>query len=515
MLDLSQFQPVDFRPRGQGVGIDLGKFMAQLATMPSDPSAQPAPGGDGGAPSAPAAGGAPAAPADDSVGAPVPGLMSEPSPSGPGDVSIGGITAPAPQAAQLPAPKPIAPHESRASRIRDSLFHVVAGGEPEGYDGILTPEEIKKAQPSLLQSLFPAAGEPDAATRWRRNLDALVEHKMLGTQIQRARELQHDRGIVERQLGQAPQDPDGFKSWLRRAYGAYSSIGDLETVKTLNTLLQQVSAGDSKDVGDPYVNIKTGETRYFSKQAGSTVGPDWKKLQTTGGGAGSFKQYIDPQGNVHVLPESQEPPKGWKVVSQFNVDVTQAGSEERHNDSRLTALQKEYGGAQGVGPLVANAITYNKAYQTMDRAMNSKNPDERKALTGAFQSQFTQAGDQGKNLRYQLLQYYASHQDPSLGGTFDIFLTKLGQGTLPRRIQEALLSHIKAIAIENLNQIRSRRRQFLAANVGRLTDKDLPDPALYYTYPGLIDDTTPVGPAAESNDADLMKKYGITPTRKP
>ena len=164
---------------------------------------------------------------------------------GPGPtVNINGSVLPAPQVAPLPqAPRPPL---SRAGRIGDSIVRHIAGDTPQGYEGILTPEEIQGARPSLLQSLFPAADEPHAASRWVRNLNALVERKALSAQAQRQQQLVTDRARIARMIGPAPSDTAGFRKWAHKAYGLYASIGDTESLQRMNVVMQQVIAGENE-----------------------------------------------------------------------------------------------------------------------------------------------------------------------------------------------------------------------------------------------------------------------------
>ena len=205
-----------------------------------------------------------------------------------------------------------------------------------------------------------------------------------------------------------------------------------------------------------------------------------------------------PDGTYRTFGRDQQPPKGAVPVSTNNINLTETGRMDRFDTSTTTGLKKAYD--RNVKPLTDMAETYNKAYQTIDRAAHSKDANERRLLYGAVQSQFTQSSDQAKNLRFQLLQYYTSHQSPDLGSTFSIFMNKLTKGELPKSVIEPMLSHVKALANENARQIAARRAEFLRNNQGLIDEYELPEVRTYYTYPGLYDPNFEIGPGNGSSN---------------
>lgn len=79
---------------------------------------------------------------------------------------------------------------------------------PGGYEGLLSPEEIQRARPSLLQSLIGAPDSPGASERYQQNLNGVAERKMATLQLaQQQQAMQRKQALIDRLHKQFPDFP--------------------------------------------------------------------------------------------------------------------------------------------------------------------------------------------------------------------------------------------------------------------------------------------------------------------
>ncbi len=442
------------------------------------------------------------------------------------DASPQPVTPPSVAAA---AQTPPTPDQSRLGRLHDSLAGHFTGPTPSGYDGILTPEEIQAAKPSLLHSMFSLDTNENGKQQWQTNLDKMVAHKQ-----QLAGIVQQQQMLKGRQADFAanpPPGPDATEeqqvAYARARALSAMSRGDYQAVQQIaqhfGSLFKEFNPNTKPTKGDPYVN-GAGETRYFDTAAGSTVPAGWTKVKTAAS-SGSAKLFVNPKdpsqqkwvepGDDTALQDVAK--KGYvESVSAREQDV-QKNTNARHSDSDVVGLQKSFQG--NVKDLAAQAAVYDKALYTMNRAANSTDPNERKLLFGAVKSQFVQSSDQSKNLRFQLLQYYEHNIDPSFSGTIEQVFDKAAEGKIPDRLLRAMIGHVQGLQQETEAQIEARRQGFLNSNAGRLDDSDLPATITYFPFAKQYKSGVPTATAPGINSpaptAADYKRWGITPVRKP
>jgi hypothetical protein len=420
-----------------------------------------------------------------------------------------------PQVAALPAMP--APRPSLLDRVKhglSSLQDTLMPAPPGAIGGLFDPGEINRARnqgllsaglsilanahgtggqnaPSVGQAL--QAGVQSGQNAYNGAIGAGFQMHQINAALEENRRIMAGRQAIYNEIG-LPQngDPTTDKAWVLKALPRLLALGDYKGVQALSPFADKLLAAPPKGAaGDPYINETTNEIRYFDKEAGSSVPPGWKRMSTAGAGTP-----VIFTGTKNGKPDYQpvslnDPAKMQQLVAQgYKPDIdsrtqfVQGMVQERADNTLLARTQNAY--ASQTKNLTDMAEVYNKAYQTLDRAANSTDPNERKLLYGAVESQFTQASEQAKNLRFQLLQYYTKNQNPSLGNTFQTFMDRLTKGQLPPNVLQPMLAHIRALAAENKNQIESRRSAFLKTHQSVVSDVDLPSAESYFTYPGLI-----------------------------
>jgi hypothetical protein len=192
----------------------------------------------------------------------------------PANPPVGGII-PSRQPITSPAPLPVpAPHaaptpqvvaqqpQSFLGRIHDAMQNMVVPDAPKGYEGLLSSSEIRGARPGLMQSLIGTPDAPSASDRYKHNLDEIVARKQATSGIlaqQEAAQRQHDlilnRAKIQQQLGAPPPDEAGFADYMRKAYGLYNSIGDMESIGHISDVMKEITAhagnkATEHDMGD-------------------------------------------------------------------------------------------------------------------------------------------------------------------------------------------------------------------------------------------------------------------------
>lgn len=453
----------------------------------------------------------PAMPAPSAVSAMLQGLLAQHTAQAGGDPSQQSAPpqgGPGPQAPPMAGPPPQGPpppdaappqQKSLFDRIKGNISGLLDSGKPDappGYEGLLTPEEIKGAQPGRMASLLslPLGALHGAAMTqaYQANLDHIIQMHQLATATAEHKRIMDFRHEIASEPELPPDATiEQTKAHLARIFDRAASVGDTDMMQHYGSRLNSLFAIPKPETTGV---LPAGGTT-FSKTTGLPIftAPSADK-------ANDYTQYVDPAGNTHVLKKDENPPAGWKPISLDKTQITVNAADtraanaldaadKRFSTRQVTTLQKQY--STDIAPLKKVAQAYDKALYTFDRAMHSPDPTERKMLFGSVYSQFVQTGDQPNNLRYQLLKYYEHNINPSLAGSFQIFLDKITKGELPPAILNAMTTHIKGLQQETYQQIERRRQEFLKNNDGRIDETQLPTTDTYFPFTG----GTPGAPA--------------------
>jgi hypothetical protein len=385
---------------------------------------------------------------------------------------------------------PPAPEQSRLGKLHDSLAHHFIGNQPSGYEGILTPEEIESAKPSLLHGMFSLDTNKNGKQQWQENLDNMVQHKMALANVAREGQL-----VKQRQDLFAKNPPPGpgatdaqNQAWGRTIVGGLTALGDYTGLQRLAPYFKELTT-KNQPAGDYFRNKTTGEIQSFSKQEGTKIPEGWEKITTAN--AGDYQTWYNAAQNKYLsLPKDTTPEAagakdagGYRTDTDFRMQTVQAGTESRFDRNKVVQLQKQYN--TDIAPIKKNAMQYDKALTTINAAMTDPDPSNRRVLYGSVMSQFVQSGDQPNNLRYQLLQYYEHNITPTLYGSFEKFLDKFSKGELPPTVLHGMMSHIQLLANQAHDQIEKRRSEFLKNNSNQIDETQLPGTDTYFTYPGI------------------------------
>jgi hypothetical protein len=386
--------------------------------------------------------------------------------------------------------------------IGGGIDNALVGSAPPGYEGLLSQDDVQQAKPGFLRTLFTGPNALSPQHQWEMNLDSILKHRMLGQQLQQEAQLRQQRQQIFSDLP-APTtgDPEHEKQWAMSVIPRLAAIGDEAGVQRINSFLDTMMKQPPRVPGVLFKNDKTGEVRSLDTSAGQSIPPGWSKLPSDA--AQGYDAFVGKDGSTVYVKKgdnegaAKQTAAGRRILSNENITIGQEGANARHSDSDVMRLQTGF--RSDVKPLTDQAATYDKALYTINRAMNSTDPNERKLLFGAVKSQFVQSSDQSKNLRYQLLQYYEHNMDPSVYGTFDQMLDKMSNGEIPNRLLAPMMAHIKGLQQQTRAQIEARRQGFLNTNAGRLDPTDLPATDTYFPFAGEYKDSPALNPTGAGN----------------
>jgi len=142
------------------------------------------------------------------------------------------VPLPPPQAAPMPqvtAP----PQPSMIQRITDRLSGIGKMDAPQGYDGLLSPDEIQKAQPGFmarLASITPGVATP--GEQYQGNLNNIVKMKALASAAAEHKRIMDFRRSVATEPS-IPEDApiEKIRTHLARLYDRAAAAGDTEMMK--------------------------------------------------------------------------------------------------------------------------------------------------------------------------------------------------------------------------------------------------------------------------------------------
>lgn len=390
------------------------------------------------------------------------------------------------------------------------LSNAIRPDTPAGYD-FLTPGEIASARPSLFRTIFTGNGGP-ASEQFVHNLDAIVQRKELGVGLaQQARIMAMRQSLLQKFPPPTSGDEAETAHWANQVLPHLMMSQDDKGVALLQPIVNQFAKDLHERSFEPQLfKGPNGDFKYLDPSESTAIPKGYTRVEKpTGSASYDFFLGKDGQGAYVMKGDNagveRQVALGRRPLSNENIMIGQEGANTRFDSRQVNTLQKQY--RSDIAPLVKNATQYDKALYTFDRAMHSTDPIERKALYGSVMSQFVQSGDQPNNLRFQLLKYYESHINPSIAGSFDIFMNKMSRGELPPAILNAMVAHIKGLQSEAHAQIEARRQGFLNTNAGRLEDADLPTTDTYFPFMGSYSKPAPGGVRSlDINDVEAYLK---------
>lgn len=419
-----------------------------------------------------------------------------------GRINIGGIDMPAPQAATLPAPQapssPTEQRQNRRGRLHDAIQNILTGDTPAGYEGLLTPEEIKAAKPSLMDSLFSSTTSPTH----RERLDAMVERKMLASKVQQASAVQQRQQQVlagRAQIFQEfPPPKDGsMTQWAAKVLPRLMALGDFEAVKELSPFVSK--AEGSKDqqaqMGDNVTTFTPGKGFWNPK-------------------TGKWEPSVPKSEPDSVVAHKQ----ALEDLAQARIDTAYArlqAAGEQFSKKQLTQGVKDF--TAQVKPLRDRAAVIEQALLTIDDAAHNPDPNVRRTLYTSTVANFIQAADQKAQVRYQLLNYFKNNVDPSVAGKWEVLKARMLKGALPGYTMEGMLTHLKNLRELTRSEIEAQRDGL----VKRRPELDEALPTLDEFFPTMSNDApataTPpaTAPAAGGFDLNAWLKANPPAGKKP
>lgn len=143
-----------------------------------------------------------------------------------------------------PPPNMGQPDQNILGSIHDKiggLLDSVRPSAPAGFEGLLSPDEIKSARPSFLQSLIGGPDAPSSADRYRSNLENIVKMKGLASQTMEHRRVMDARRNMATLFPMSPDDTiDQTRTKLAQMYAYAMAHGDEETMKDVGSRLSSI-----------------------------------------------------------------------------------------------------------------------------------------------------------------------------------------------------------------------------------------------------------------------------------
>lgn len=172
--------------------------------------------------------------------------------------------------------------------------------------------------------------------------------------------------------------------------------------------------------------------------------------QRGGGANGDEGRYVSVQIGSHVarfdkktgLYENPDKPGDWvpSLKRGLSDDVL-----DRDKRTRISTLAHRFTKREDVKQLISRGPLLIQAAFTLDRALNSPDPAERKFLYSSAVVNLMQGADQKAQVRTMMLNYF-SKLDKSLGGSWRTLRDKLLKGELPPDILGAMNTHMRNLA---------------------------------------------------------------------
>lgn len=434
--------------------------------------------------------------------------------SDPGTVTIAGVTLPAPRAAPLP---PLSPPPARPSLMARLGHALAAAGEaisdrirpaaPLGYEGLLPPDEIERARPSLLRTLIGAPDAPSAEELYRTRLDTAIQRRALGEQMRRQQEIADARRALIVQLP-PPADDTQLPGWAAQILPRLVQIGDIEGVQMLSPLAKVTPP---RAYEPQLFQGPNGEMRYFAPDEQTQIPAGWKPVSATSGNLGTPQLFRGPNGDyVGIAPGDNDAlakysAMGYKPEVTARTEFVQANVGERFDATQSRIRMNRF--MIDTKPLRDRAHVIDQAITTIEDAAHHPDPRVRQALYSSAVANFVQAADQKAQIRIQLLKYFKDNVDPSVAGRWNLLKERLLKGSLPQYTMEGMLIHLQNLRRMTAEQFDAQRRGI----VERYPEMDAVLPSAEEFFPGLQQQppaATATKPSVAERDAQL-KAQGL------
>lgn len=155
---------------------------------------------------------------------------------------LGGGPMPALLASQQPqAPPPMSgppPEQNMLGKVHDWLQSKVVPDAPAGYEGLLSPAEIKSARPGLLQSLIGTPDAPSPSERYRSNLDGILKMHQVAKALREETKNTALRQEVGSVLGNTKMAPEERFAALTKLLGVAFQMGDDKVMGAIANAMQ-------------------------------------------------------------------------------------------------------------------------------------------------------------------------------------------------------------------------------------------------------------------------------------
>lgn len=432
-----------------------------------------------------------------------------------------------PQASPLPpsAPMPAA-QPSLLRRVLNNLQSLpstignhLGPGTPADIQaavaaGLLTPEQAQAARPGFLESLAMGYVQPGYAHAKYESNAGLVDAKgaplgilgvqQLAQQVAQQRAMQKIQADIAQKFPITPGMSQDQQDQAIRGMIAYGMANGLPVDKLADAFKGLFTPKEAKTYEPKlFLNEKTGEQRWIAPAEGRSIPDGFKEVQS-GGGGGMVYKLAKPTAegsSFQYIPYNQPIPAGAVPYSTNNIQISEAGRENRFNTTQNRLAYDDFVKNKDVQTLSNRALVLDKAINTISAARSTTNPAQRQLLLGPVLSQYIQAADQDKNLRQGLLQFYEDHMYASIYGRFDKFLEKAKNGDLPPALVDAMLQHLQQMREQTRQQWLNRRDDFLGTHPGLDPDR-LPKEGSIFGAP--VSGTPTTG-------SDLYSKYGLKP----
>lgn len=383
-----------------------------------------------------------------------------------------------PPVMQQPAPPPQVPQGGPVTKKGKSIMDRLFGSAevPEEYKPLLSPSEQRDLKPGLISTLtngiIGGLGRPEVM-RNRAEL-ALQRHDLMSTRQTAAEQAKATREIREKFapiFASAKTPEDTYKAFgLMTAEMARNGLPLTEHMGTILKALEPnskqyepqlfVGPNDQKVWISPGATVPPGFTKYAPPKSDS-AGGIWAKL---------------PDGTLKHFGPDETPPKGSVDLSTNRTIITTAASNERAANSLTAQRAKSFLAA--IKPQTDRAPIIEQALVTLKDAADTKDPEKQRTLYASAIANFVQAADQKAQLRWQLLNFFKSNVDPSIGGKWDVLKERLLSGTLPQYTTRAMVSHLENLKKMTADEISRQRQSWV--NRHPSLDGELPDASDYF-----------------------------------
>ena len=306
-------------------------------------------------------------------------------------------------------------------------------GDPADYNEltkVLTPQQIEDARPGFFETLFGDPGmTPEEAYNAR--INALLNRHKAVEEAAQTQAIQARRDAVLKQFP-PPQsgDEEAMRVWANKVYPLFDT-GDTEANRKYGPLVDRFAADKNAvktaAAGAYFKNIKTGETRSFSRLPDTSIGPDWVQLTPPGSANGETTLWRDTTNQQYfALPNSQTPLTaqlpGANIGGRYVPEVT-AREQDVQGNVRDRAVSATLNSQRD--NLVKQRNQFALALSALDQLEHGNSAAYHPAILD-----FAGSIDPRAQLRQGTIQL-VKHIDPSFNGNLRQWFAEKLSGTLP------------------------------------------------------------------------------------